>query len=135
MNFMVPMVALFYLAYFWIIVVEVSQTEKIKVPHRIVGIAVTVICIFGMFYNMYHGWTPLVLGVGTDTVSGVQGRYFIPVFLFALVLFMNGLLRKPRRISQNVMDQINQILNLIFEIIVLSGAVMTVVYVFAKYWV
>ena len=41
------------------------------------------------FLGMYLVWTPMVLGVKATSITGVQGRYFIPAFCLLPVAFTN----------------------------------------------
>ena len=51
--------------------------------------------IFGSFYQMYIGWTsiPEIGGIGVNYVTGIQGRYFIPIAIFIAMLFANRFIK------------------------------------------
>lgn len=61
--------------------------------------------ILGIFFIMYLSWTPKILGfgVGAETITGVQGRYFIPFIPIGFLCFNNtivlkhGLFRKLKK--------------------------------------
>lgn len=42
--------------------------------------------IIAMFTALYLQWTSLMQGIGTDVVDGVQGRYFIPLIPYMIVI-------------------------------------------------
>ena len=53
--------------------------------------------IFAIFTGMYVFWTSIELGVGADTITGVQGRYFIPIIPLAMVVLSNSILSKNEK--------------------------------------
>ena len=63
---------------------------------KIVLIIYSLLIIIAVFSALYITWTPLVNGhkIGTDQISGVQGRYFIPIIIPILLLFSNSKIKK-----------------------------------------
>ncbi|MCR1956902.1 DUF2142 domain-containing protein [Thomasclavelia ramosa] len=85
-------------------VVEMSRTEyKVNWIIRVFSIFVFVAVILSTFFAMYMSWTPMELGVGSATVTGVQGRYFIPVLFLPMIIFQNKQLTK-NKITNGVME-------------------------------
>lgn len=78
-------------------ITEMSQCDyNVHILFRIGCIILFVAVIISVFFAMYISWTPMELGVGSNTITGVQGRYFIPVLFLPLVLFKNNLLVKNK---------------------------------------
>ena len=77
--------------------------EKIKIslyPKIVIG-GVFILSIVGMYTAMYIGWTPQVLGVvGGDQITGIQGRYFLPLLICIPILFSNKIFDKNKKILQ-----------------------------------
>lgn len=71
----------------WLSIFSAKQTEKIKISVKY--IVLNIIMILGtsaiVWTSMYASYT----AVGETTISGVQGRYFIPLFLAFFSCFYN----------------------------------------------
>jgi len=77
-------------------------SEKIKIgylPKIVIG-CVFVLSIVGMYTAMYIDWTPQVLGIiGGNEITGVQGRYFLPLLICIPILLSNKMFDKNKKIS------------------------------------
>ena len=76
-------------------------SEKIKIEYRqkIVASLSFLLGIAGMYTAMYLYWTVDVLGVvGGDTITGVQGRYFIPLLIWIPFLCSNKLFNRNKKV-------------------------------------
>lgn len=76
-------------------------SEKIKIEYRqkIVASLSFLLGIAGMYTAMYLYWTVDVLGVvGGDTITGVQGRYFIPLLICIPFLCSNKLFNRNKKV-------------------------------------
>ena len=73
------------------------RVEGINWKIKLVDFILIVTSFLGSFLYIYITWTPTVLGVGANFISGVQGRYFIPIYLFFAVLFASNLPKKEFR--------------------------------------
>lgn len=95
-NFPVPVIIVFYLILLFTFLTDAFEAGHFKWNLKVLSLSAAVISILGMFYYMYINWTslPNIVGVGADYVSGVQGRYLIPVALFVCLIFSNSLLQK-----------------------------------------
>ena len=88
------------LTYFWAILVALADgtidSIKLNNKFKIVLIIYSLLIIIAVFSALYITWTPLVNGhkIGTDQISGVQGRYFIPIIIPILLLFSNSKIKK-----------------------------------------
>ena len=63
---------------------------------RIAVIISTSAAIFGCFLAMYIYWTSIMdgYGIGASEITGVQGRYFIPILPVIFLFFANKKLNK-----------------------------------------
>lgn len=133
-NFPVPFTVIFYMVLAFLSVVEcgtaaVWRTQRWKRLLPLVSVSVSFI---GIFMAIYSTWTPLpgiADGVGTLYVSGVQGRYFIPLFLPGLLIFSNGVLRR-KKFTPNIEEHVAQIAKYCAAC---CGA-LTVLTVYLRYW-
>lgn len=96
-------ILLFFFALFW--EKEKQRLDRsTKLPFLIIGIILS-FCVFGVEYLTWSG-------VGSDLVDGVQGRYFLPLF----ILFMLCLKRKPRPRNLKYVQEISVLCLLVIEI-------------------
>lgn len=94
--FLMPIVLMFGFILLFVSIFDISRVKGIKISVRI-GTAILILAIiFASCYVMYVGWTSIseVGGVGYPIISGLQGRYFIPLFAFGIMIFSNNLLLK-----------------------------------------
>lgn len=75
------------------------SSAKFSWKYKCVSICASLATIGAVFTGMYILWTSMELGVGVDTITGVQGRYFIPIIPLIMVLFSNQLLKKNQKIE------------------------------------
>lgn len=100
---------------------DIDEKRKITSLTKIVFFLSGFLAIQLVFLGMYIYWTPLpgIGEVGQDTISGVQGRYFIPIFMYFIPLFSVLLEKlKPKSVVQNT-TYFAQITIIVFIIICL----------------
>lgn len=102
---------------------------KINWKYKCVSILGSIATIFAVFLGLYVLWTSMELGVGAETITGVQGRYFIPVIPLAMVIFSNSILRKNKTI-ENIMKKIMEY----SYFVPLMMLCITLVTIFLRYW-
>lgn len=95
-NFPVPFLTLGIISLIFIIISESFEYDKVKLKVKISILFIVSIIVIAIFLTMYLNWTPLVETVGGSLVSGVQGRYFSPLFLFIVTLFTNNLIKNKK---------------------------------------
>lgn len=134
LNFPIPLILLFFLVLLIVVLIEICQVSGITVMCRIMGVVTLGVSFLGMYYQMYIGWTSFKLGIGADTVTGVQGRYFIPFFLFGCILFMNGKLMGMKNMSNYTKEKVQSAVDVLSELVILIGAVITVAFIVVRYW-
>ena len=108
-------------------VFEMCKVDYVKIRCKVLNIFAILISILGMFYETYIGWTANIAGIGADTVTGIQGRYFIPIYIFIFISFMNKKLVKSKNRTGRVID-------CVVDCFVLLGAIWTVIIIFLRYW-
>lgn len=135
-NFPLPLVRLFYIALIIVALGECMTSnvwrEYDKFWVRIIPFISVIIIVFGIFLIMYLMWTPLpgiAEGVGTPYVSGVQGRYFIPLFLPTLLGFSYPVIKKPE-----IVECITYIGTKISIFCSALYAILTIAIVYLRYW-
>lgn len=70
------------------------QQQIIRKKMKILSIAGVFFAIYTSFAGTYILWTGMIQGVGVDFVDGIQGRYFIPISIYIVLLFANDKVRK-----------------------------------------
>lgn len=125
-----PMPIIF-MAYINLILIALSEgsTEKIKVSKwlKILSIIYVVIDIIAIFSALYITWTPMIIGkVGTNDITGVQGRYFIPLIMPLLLVFSNN------KIKDNKLFKMIKENYVLVPVILLTISVSTIL---LRFWV
>ena len=94
-NFPPMFIVLFYLLLLVTVFYDVCEAKMVRFPVKLLAAAGALIMIFGSFYQMYIGWTsiPEIGGIGVNYVTGIQGRYFIPIAIFIAMLFANRFIK------------------------------------------
>lgn len=113
-----------------IIDVSVSDINIKRIPRIVLGLGV-VASIFGIYLAMYLTWTSRLdgLGIGAGEISGVQGRYFIPLTLSVFLLFANNRICRNERIKnvfETVVDN-----NVLVSLTMLS---LMVIFLLVRFW-
>jgi uncharacterized membrane protein len=93
-NFPQPFIYLYLLILLITALTELGMIDKVNKRARLFSFIGVLTFFVGTSVAMYTGWTPLVTGeVGGDYFTGIQGRYFIPVAMFAAIIIANPSLR------------------------------------------
>lgn len=85
--------------------------EKIKINNKqkAISILAFILGIVGMYTAMYIYWTPEVFGkVGGNVITGIQGRYFIPLLICIPIICSNKVFTKKKKVmdfSKNYFDK------------------------------
>jgi len=95
LNFPLPILFVFYAIFSYVFLYECLTSCNIHVKVRLFTLISQIVIIVGMVYGKYISWTPLVTGeIGGDQSTGIQGRYFIPMFMFSLFILMSAFLKE-----------------------------------------
>lgn len=144
--FPVPMMTLGYTALLLTAVTEVFEwqpKEYGKFWKRLLPAAGVLVVFIGVELMMYlvHTPRPDVTGIiGNSFVEGVQGRYFIPLFIPLLMIFSNGWIRRAQvKAEKPGLDRAVSKAHRGICYLAGSGAVMcgayTVLIVLLRYWI
>ena len=102
-TFMVTAVTVMYsIVFTFIVLSDVSLEEKkFNWKYKIVAILGIIASIFGIFLAMYLFWTSIMegYGIGAESITGVQGRYFLPLIPIAITLLSNKVLVKSAKVK------------------------------------
>lgn len=143
--FPVPMMVIGYFMLAVTAILEImdwNPKEYGKFWKRLLPVVGVLISFVGMEYVMYLKHTPrpdVLNRIGTDYVEGVQGRYFIPLFLPLMIPFSNCLLYKLRNSKRekvrNHFTTIRKNMSFAAEGWAVMCGVYTVLIVLLRYWV
>lgn len=91
-----------------------STDKRIVMPKRwqILLVGITVLYFFAVNYALYTGYTP----VNFNIVYGVQGRYFLPIIIASIILFVGGVYVAKREFN----TFLPRALTLVFILIILA---------------
>lgn len=130
-NFPLPIIALFYIALGYVTLVDACNAKNVNWKARVFSLGAGVICILGIFFAMYLNWTsfPGIGGIGVDYVTGVQGRYFIPMFLFLCIPFFNSLLEKVKFKGKILVCS-----EMTMQVTVVICSILTIFTVYSRFW-
>lgn len=93
-----------------------KNKDLIKETSKLLIIFIILICIILIFTSIYVQWT----AYNSDIISGVQGRYFIPLFLLVPLLFSTS------KIKSTFNDNIKYVFTIILMLNIYS--IMTVIF-------
>jgi uncharacterized membrane protein len=132
-NFPIPIIICFYLILMFVFLADAFKSSYFKWNVKIFSILAAMISVFGILYYIYLSWTslPEILGVGADYVSGVQGRYFIPIALFVCLLFSNSFLKKHPIKYESI---INRKIDIVVTFTPAVLGLLTVTTVLLRFW-
>ncbi len=87
--------SLFNMIYIFVVDACTSNLD-IKWKDRLVYIVCILLAVVGIYTSQYLMWTPIKYGIGGNYIDGVQGRYFIPLLLFAPLLITNKWIKNKK---------------------------------------
>lgn len=122
-----------YLYLLLIIIIAICEmsncTFNVSWSMRITALSCYAIAFLGIFLAMYVTWSPQEVGVGSNVITGVQGRYFIPAMFLPLVIFKNNFLKKNMVITKAMIIYENYFLILIYAILMVCT-----VFIVIRFW-
>lgn len=132
-TYMVTVVTVMYsLALIGVVITDTSLEEKkFNWKYKIISILGIIASVFGIFLAMYLFWTSIMegYGVGAELITGVQGRYFLPLIPLGITLFSNKIFVKNEKIK-NLFSKILDNSNII-PLIVLTISSVTIL---LRFW-
>ena len=102
--------------------------EKIKIGKwmKIFVIIFVILCTIGIYTALYIVWTPQIAGkIGSNEITGVQGRYFLPLIMPLLLLLCNIRIR-DNKFFKIVRDN--------YLLIPIISLVVSLCMVFMRFW-
>lgn len=77
----------------------INEKINVSVKQKIIILCIFIFAVSAIYTAMYIYWTPNVLGItGGNIITGVQGRYFIPLLILLPILCSNKLLKNKKKI-------------------------------------
>lgn len=125
----IPVIFIYYLYLFLIGLSEgVVNKHKITNKMKIVIIISFILIVTAIYTIMYISWTPVILNgkIGTKDISGVQGRYFIPI-IFPLLMTLSSKKIKKLHIFDKICNNY-----LLIPIISLTISIFVII---VRFWV
>lgn len=131
-NYPVPILVLFFCGLIYVTFAEAIRTIRIPIKFKICSFVALIISIIGMFLAMYIDWTPRVEPPMGNTVSGVQGRYFFPLYIYISMIFMSSNYYKLPPIIQRFIDGIE---NHIYILLLVIQPLSAIILVLQRFWI
>lgn len=114
-----------------IAITDLCMIKKIKISTRLTSFAIVALITSVSIITMYIEWNPRVIEDPTGTIAyGMQGRYFIPIALLALLPFSNTLLSKFKYSKNLLAIEENAIKIMSIGYLVLTSALLL-----TRYWI
>ncbi|ANF98438.1 DUF2142 domain-containing protein [Paenibacillus bovis] len=112
-------------------ILDSNRNITITVKHKLITLATFVISVVLIETGLYLTWTsiPEIGGVGYPTVSGVQGRYFIPVVILLLTVLYNHKLPRYLKAKQEDFSD-----NVLITFCTFSSVLM-LFFIIVRYWI
>ncbi|NDO49561.1 DUF2142 domain-containing protein [Lachnospiraceae bacterium MD335] len=125
-----------YIGLFWVVLLLIASAESCNIKKsswklKLSVLFVIMLIFLGMFLSMYISHTPNVEEPFGKTVSGVQGRYFIPVFCFLFVVMFNNL---GSRVPQNITAVYTKLINNVTKFSTAINGILTIIIILLRYW-
>lgn len=127
-NFPLPFMMIIIIIVTSVFLFEICSIKLINIPVRVVSLVCTLLILSGMFYQMYINWTPIVSDIGASVITGVQGRYFLPMIFVGCIPLFNNVLGKRTLVFEDKK-------NLLSEIVVVTVTIATPVLVLLRFWI
>lgn len=72
---------------------------KFDIKQKLIVLVILVASTVGIYTALYWKWTSIMpgYGIGSDHITGVQGRYFLPLLFVTFLLFSNNYANKHKK--------------------------------------
>lgn len=92
----------------YVLLCDNHKDNKVNIKTKIIFL-LCLICVVGLIYTSeYVKWTP----VGSKIIEGLQGRYFLPLFVFLPFIFDNDYVHSKNKLSNRMLTLLIVFLNL-----------------------
>lgn len=132
-TYMPPLFALITFINLLIVFIADGITEKIIINGKMKFIAIMYIAfgVAAMYAAMYISWTPEITGiVGGNVITGVQGRYFIPLLIAIPMLFSIKNINKKGKIYKCLDNYFSK-----FVMILVISLCISIITCLTRYWI
>lgn len=128
-----PIVFMYILFIIMTMVVDSNDSifrKKLLFKERAIGLIIPLLTISLAFLGMYIYWTSQIdgYGVGAESITGVQGRYFIPSIIFIVLLFVNG-------IKSNWFIKLKNIYNNNYYYMYIFTSIISIFIILLRFWI
>lgn len=126
-----------YLNLFCIILFDIfNEKLELSIKFNITFAILIFISIMAIYTSMYTAWTPFVTGeVGGESISGVQGRYFLPYICMIPLIFCNKLTLKISNKIKKFIKYIENNLNELYVVIPITSIIVTLIIIVERFWI
>lgn len=131
-TYMPSFIVYLYLLIIIIIGISDAFTTKVSISPllRTMTVVIPFLSILLVFFAMYWTWTPNLLGVGATEVSGVQGRYFIPMMVIPFMVFQTDKFARNK-----YFEKISNYIDRYTLVIIQSVLAVSCIFIFLRFWV
>ena len=104
----------------WITLTDQTTKDRFKLYQKVI-IALTILAVGGLiFTSLFVQWTTC----GSDSIAGIQGRYFIPILPLLMILVGSQIKLKTEYDNKNMQKSIG-IIGTVLQIYVILQIVIT----------
>jgi len=130
-NFPPTFIYLYCLFILLFAVIDGTSNIKVTIKQKLTILATFIISVLLIETGLYLTWTskPEIGGVGYPTVSGVQGRYFIPIMILFLMIFYNNKLSIHHKINREELS------DSILVTFCMFSSILMLFFIITRYWI
>ena len=92
--------AVFILVFWLTFIFDACTAGKVPLKTRILSMTASIIVYIVIVMSMYISWNVKLGEICGYVANGVQGRYFIPLALFVVIVFSNSVLKKFKHLEK-----------------------------------
>ncbi len=107
-----------------------NKNKSFNLKERLIGFIIPLASISLAFLAMYIIWTSILdgYGIGASSITGVQGRYFIPSMFFLILLFVNNF-------DNKIFNNIKRIYNANYYYIYIFINILSCITILLRFWI
>lgn len=130
-NFPPTFIYLYCLVILLVAIIDSHKLISVNILQKLYVFVIFSIVVVLIETGLYLTWTsiPAIGGVGYPQVSGVQGRYFIPIILMVLILLYNN------KLSRYLKFQHNEVVNTILLAFCGFSCMLMFFLLIIRYWI
>lgn len=129
-NLPIPFLGIGMFAFGVLVLLSLLEEKSVKIVIKFYIAILLIISITAMFMALYITWSSLIEGIGENSVTGVQGRYFLPLAMFVPIIFTH---EKLGKIGEKFRC-INTINRGIMEFLCIVNPIITVIVCYMRYY-